>query len=93
MSDLPKFTIEQKKYLKDNLKHLNLVSVDRFIEYLPEKIKSDEQILREFIHTEKERISIGSGDDGLYTQELEEYILKQKELWLYFINYLREELK
>ena len=50
-------------------------------------------LLDKFILEEKNKFSIGSGDDEFYRQKVEDYVNSQRMLWLDFIKFIRKELK
>ena len=52
---------------------------------------NEREILNKFIETEKEKCKAGSGDDGFYEQQIENYIKEQNLLWMDFIKFIKEE--
>ncbi len=60
------------------------------------KDKKFKNILKEFIEIEEKKLRIGSGDDEFYVNQINEYVNKQKGLWLDFTKFMmkkEEELK
>jgi len=47
-----------------------------------------EELLNEFKRIEMKKCCIGSGDDGYYTNQVDEYIDKQRKFWIEFIKFV-----
>ncbi len=57
------------------------------------KEKEHKKILKEFIEQQMAGSRIGSGDDEFYAIQIEDYINKQRELWLAFIKFVLKKTK
>ena len=53
----------------------------------------EKELLNKFIETERMKLRGGSGDDEFYTNQVVDYINKQKPLWLEFIKFIEKEIK
>ena len=53
----------------------------------------EKELLNKFIEIERMKFRGGSGDDEFYTNQVVDYINKQKPLWLEFIKFIEKEIK